>query len=273
MYVYVVPEPGQENKVCKKIESMDGVYVTAATPNEIIIKLDNPPATQADRTRLENKFKKTSGVLRVTLVLKHLKIEDVSLHESLRINRCGLFFDIDSTLTQGSPGTIHHKIESIFQKIVDKGIRIFFATGRSIPDLTNLIKQYPVESYAIAENGGIILGFGSNGYIEFGEKKEPNKVLDYLRTKYGTPEDMRQGMRLTEVIFLQQDISKRHLDAAIKATKAKVDVHPSKNSYHISKEGINKGTAMLELCKLLHFDNQMVIAVGDADMDIPETWA
>ncbi len=138
-----------------------------------------------------------------------------------------------------------------------------------MPDLSNLIQKYPVENYAIAENGGIFLGFGSKGYFEFGEKKEPNKVLEYLQTKHSIPEDMKQGIRLTEVIFLQKDVPLKRLNAAIKSTKAKVSIHPSKNSYHLSKTGINKGTAMLELCKLLHFNNRMVIAVGDADMDIP----
>ena len=269
MYVHVAPNPGQENKVRKKIELMSGTSVTVSNPNEIIVKLDKCPANQASVTRLENKFKQIRGVLRVTPVLPHLNVEDVSLRESFRTNRCVMFFDIDSTLTQGKPGTIHHKIKPIFQKIKDKGINIFLATGRSMPDLADIVRKYPVQRYAIAENGGIILGFGSDNYIEFGDKKEPDKVLNYIRVKYGTPEDMDQGTRLTEVIFLTGDISKKRLDKAIKTTRAKVDVHTSKNSYHISKRGINKGTAMLELCTRLHFDNQMVIAIGDADMDIP----
>ena len=173
-----------------------------------------------------------------------------------------LFFDIDSTLTQGSPGTIHHKIRLIIEKIRDKGIYIFLATGRSMPDLTDLIARYLVERYAVAENGGIILWFGHDNYIEFGERMEPDKVLEYLRVKYGTPEDMRQGKRLTEVIFLKNKVSKRRLCAAIRATRAEVDIHPSNNSYHVSKKNINKGTAMLELCTRLHLGSQKVIVVG-----------
>ena len=269
MFVFVVSEPGKETKVVKKIETKKLGTITAINSHEIIVKIDKTPKNKSKITKLENEFQGISGVLRVALVLPHLNVADVSLHEALRTNRCGFFFDIDSTLTQGGPGTIHHKIEDIFNKIVDKGIRIFFATGRSMPDLSNLIQKYPVESYAIAENGGILLGFGSQGYLEFGDKKEPNKVLDYLRIKNGTPEDMKQGIRLTEVIFLQKNVTTKQLGTAIKTKKAQVDIHPSKNSYHISKKGINKGTAMLELCKLLHFNNQLVIAVGDADMDIP----
>lgn len=138
-----------------------------------------------------------------------------------------------------------------------------------MPDLCTLIQGYPVESYAIAENGGLILGFGQHGYLEFGDRREPDKVLEHMNKKYDEIEDMPQGMRLTEVILRQDNVSKRRLDAAIKATKAKVDVHPSRNSYHISKRNIDKGTAMLELCERLNIGNRMIIAIGDADMDIP----
>ena len=268
MFVFVVTEPGKESEVIRKIKAKKLGPITAIDSNEIVIKIDKPPKSKAANTKLEKEFKIINGVLRVSLILGYLNVKDVRLAEALRTNKCAFFFDIDSTLTQGNPRTIHHKIDQIFNKIVDKGIRIFFATGRSMPDLLNLIKEYPVEYYAIAENGGIILGFGPKGYFEFGEKKEPNKVLEYLQTKYQICEDMRQGIRFTEVIFLQKDITRDRLDDAIKKTKADVTVHPSKNSHHISKNGINKGTAMLELCKTLHFNN-MVIGVGDSDMDIP----
>ena len=269
MFVFVVAEPEKEPNVIKKIEAKKLGPITAVDSNNIVVKIDNPPKSKTKKNELENKFKTIKGVLRVSLIHPYLNVIDVSLQEALRTNRCGFFFDIDSTLTQGDPGTINHKIENIFDKMADKGIWMFFVTGRSMPDLRDLIQNYPVEKYAIAENGGIILGFGPKGYLEFGERKEPDKVLHYLQTKYRIPEDMKQNMRLTEVIFLQKDVLPKRLNAAIKATKAKVTIHPSKNSYHISKTGINKGTAMLELCNLLHFNNRMVIAVGDADMDIP----
>lgn len=70
-----------------------------------------------------------------------------------------LFFDIDSTLTQGGPGTIHPGIKAMFDEITDRGIRIFFATERSMYDLCTLVQKYSVESYAIAENGGDNSGF------------------------------------------------------------------------------------------------------------------
>lgn len=268
LFVFVVAEPGKEGRTIKKIEALGLGLVSASNSNQIIVDIDKTPKGRSGRTRLEAKFKGISGVLRAELVSPHVRA-DIKLKEALRTNSCGIFFDIDGTLTQGDPGTVNHKIKHMFDKIVDKGIRIFFVTGRSMPDLSDLMRDYKIGRYAIAENGGLLLGFGPDGYVEFGDRKEPDKVLEYLQVKYGTPEDMRQDMRLTEVIFLKKDVTVRRLETAVKAQKASVDIHASKNSYHVSKKGINKGTAMLELCRRIRFGNRMMISVGDADMDIP----
>ena len=80
---------------------------------------------------------------------------------------------------------------------------------------------------------------------------------------------MDQADRFTEVVFLQDDVTREQITKAKKNSGAKIDVHPSKNSYHISKQNINKGTAILELATLKHWGDDYRIAVGDADMDIP----
>ncbi len=126
MFVFVVAELGKESNVIKKIEAKKLGPITAVDSNEIVVKIDNPPKSKAKKNELEKGFETIRGVLRVNLVPSYLNVADVSLQEALRTNRCGFFFDIDSTLTQGGPaGTIHHKIETIFNKMVDKGIRIF----------------------------------------------------------------------------------------------------------------------------------------------------
>ena len=79
---------------------------------------------------------------------------------------------------------------------------------------------------------------------------------------------MDQADRFTEV-FLQDDVTREQITKAEKNSGAKIDVHPSKDSHHISKHGINKGTAILELATLKHWGDDYRIAVGDADMDIP----
>ena len=105
--------------------------------------------------------------------------------------------------------------------------------------------------------------------IEFGDKTEPNKILKYLQKKYQIKEDMKQGERVTEIIFLQSDVTQANIDEAIKATGAKISIHQSQNSYHISKQDVNKGSAILELANRLKWNNSYKIAVGDSQMDVP----
>ena len=135
--------------------------------------------------------------------------------------------------------------------------------------MTQIVSNNPIQKTSIAENGGIILGFMLEGYAEVGDKTEPNKVLDYLQKKYKIKEDMKQGERITEVIFLQSDVSSKQLNEAIKKTGAKVSIHKSQNSYHVSKKGVDKGSAILELGKRLKWGNAYKIAVGDSQMDVP----
>ena len=78
---------------------------------------------------------------------------------------------------------------------------------------------------------------------------------------------MDQDDRFT-VEFLQDDVTKKQISKAEKNSEAKIDVHPSKNSYHISKQNIYKGTTILELATLKQWEDDYKIA-GDADMDIP----
>ena len=136
-------------------------------------------------------------------------------------------------------------------------------------ELAKLTQRYKVSENCIAENGGIILGLTSDNYYEFGDISDPRKVRNYLWTEYGVGEDMDQADRFTEVVFLQDEVTPDQIREAKKQTGAKVDIHASKNSYHVSKKGINKGSAILELATRKHWGNDFLMAVGDADMDIP----
>jgi len=270
LFIYIETETDSANSVVTELEKLNHtVALSSRHDDAVIIKINNEPKTEKKLRELITKDNSISGVTKVTAVPKHLNVREVELEQSLRTNKCRFVFDVDSTLTHGDPGTIHPEVEDILQKINERGIRIYFATGRSMYDLNILVQSYPVEKYSICENGGMLLGFPPDNYFEFGKKAEPQKVLDYLQSKYRVKEDMAQGERFTEVIFLQKDVTRKQIDEAIRAKSARVDVHASKNSYHISKHKVNKGTAMLEVAKRLHWKKTMIIAVGDADMDIP----
>lgn len=247
-------------KAIKKVAN-----ITANEPGRIIVT----PHHKTSKEKAVDAISKIDGVLDVITIDPHLKRKGTKIEDAFRTNYCVLFFDVDSTLTRGGSGTIHPKIMHVFDRLRDRGIWIFFVTGRAIDDATALAKEYKVSRHAIAENGGIVTGFGDKGYHMLGDKQEPNKVLRYLKTKYGIREDMDQGIRITEVIFKHEDVDEGKIKNAIRSSKAHVDIHSSKNAYHISKRGIDKGSAMLWLARELRLGEHMLVAVGDADMDIP----
>jgi len=267
LFYHIITKPTKKSSIENAIKKTKLTITVTATDSLIIVKIKERSPEVRNIKKILKKFKK--DIITVTPVRRYLKVKDVEVKEALRTNKCRFVFDVDSTLTKGNPGTIHPIIESIFQNMNDKGIFIYLATGRSMPDLVELIKKYPIEKYSIAENGGIILGFPPENYLEFGHKTEPKKVLEYLQAVHEVKEDMKQGERFTEVIFLKSDVTRQQIEEAKSETGAKIDVHESKNSYHISESDINKGSAVLELGKKIHWGNTMIIAVGDADMDIP----
>ena len=179
------------------------------------------------------------------------------------------FFDIDSTLTRGN-GVINKRIREIFDKMKNDNMRIYLVSGRSIPQIIKDMNEFETEPYGIAENGGIIIGIGSKGEFQFGDRQEPDILDAYLKSNCPKiKEDIKQGFRKTERIYLQT-ISRTNLGNYITKSKAKIDVHASKNSYHVCKKNVNKGTAVEKFtCDMKFGPNDIIIAVGDADMDVP----
>ncbi len=149
---------------------------------------------------------------------------------------------------------------------------VYFCTGRASQDVKKLIKMYKTSPYGIAENGGIIIN-SSLVNEKYGDRTEPDKLLNYLSIEnIDYVLDSNQQSRKTEYVINKNSISKTRLSTAIKKSKSSVEVHASKNTYHISKKGINKGTAMEYLAgeEELGLDSlHEVIAVGDSGLDVP----
>jgi len=268
--LFISVKKGQYTNVLAKIKKKKLIIATAnRTLNQIVLNYNNLKPRSNKFKIIKSTIDKMTGVESAVVIKGYLKAKNANMKESLSNNTCRLVFDIDSTITRGgSMSTIHPSISPMFQEIQDKGIWIYAATGRSVYDLIEITHNNPIQKTSIAENGGIILGFNSEGYIEYGNKTEPNKILTYLQKRYKIKEDMKQGERITEVIFLKSDVTLKQIQEAEKATKAKITIHQSQNLYHISKAGVNKGSAILELGKRLKWGNVFKIAIGDSQMDV-----
>ncbi|RNJ79806.1 MAG: HAD family phosphatase [Nitrosopumilus sp. B06] len=182
---------------------------------------------------------------------------------------CHFFFDVDSTLTEGD-GVIQNKVRGIFAQMKNDECRVYLASGRDVDQLGKDIKDLGAERRAIAENGGILIGVGPDGQKNIGNKKHPDTVSAYMRQHCKKiKEDIGQGVRETERIFKATIPEKKFLEY-VKKSRANVSVLASKNSYHVTEKNINKGHALERLKNHLKFGtHDLVIAVGDSDLDVP----
>ena len=219
---------------------------------------------QADN--LKRKYEQINNVIESSII----QTEEEDFKSNIIDKTCHFFFDVDSTLTEGPPGTIRHDVRSIFNKLKNAGFYIYLASGRSEPQLQEDMDELDVNPYGIAESGGIIIKGKANRKI-MADNTEPNNAFAYMRRKYRNKikEDVKQGPRVTEKIVLST-MTKRDFKKCVKKSKAKVEVHDSKTAYHISNKNINKGAAIHELARYLHWgDNDVIVAVGDSGLDVP----
>ena len=69
-----------------------------------------------------------------------------------------IFIDLDGTL-KDSNQRISINNKKIFEKLADKGVRVVFATGRSLKYSMSLSKQFSASSYIISSNGAEIYNY------------------------------------------------------------------------------------------------------------------
>ncbi len=264
-----VPKSKQTG-VIKRISDFKETNFIRQTDDKIIVQLKNPVPFEdkGEIRKVETKYN-VEGVDKV--IISPVKAEKGSSEIKIKRKRCHCFFDIDSTLTKGD-GTINAKVRTVFDEMKDNGFHIYFVSGRNIPTVRGDMNDFGTEPYGIAENGGVIIGLGKDGEYLHGDRTEPDKVLAYLFSNCnGVKEDIKQGFRKTEVI-LQNNVDEDKIRNYIKKSKAMVDCHASKTAYHITEYKKNKGTAVEKLISELRLKPNsldVIMAIGDADMDVP----
>ena len=270
MKIILEVDDAEHKSVIKKISKFEETNQTRQTHGKIIVLLKEPiPYENKSKIREIANLYNVKGVK--TVIVSPVKAEKGSTEIKIRNKRCHCFFDIDSTLTRGD-GTINGKVRKIFAKMKDAGFRIYFVSGRNTPQVRQDMIDFATEPYGIAENGGVILGFGENNEFLFGDRTEPDKALSYLLENCKkVKEDIKQGLRKTEVIIINNTDEKRIMQY-IKKSTAMVDCNASKTSYHISERGKHKGSAVekfISEMRLKPGELDMIIAAGDSDIDAP----
>lgn len=272
MRIYLSVKPTKQNSVLRKVRKFTKIVKRAEIfSNNKIVVLLRPFSTTDTKQINELKKKFTVDGIIGKPIIGGVYPEKEDISENIFNRNIHFFFDIDSTLTDGPPGILDRKVRPLFNKMQnDNGYRIYLASGRTLPQVIDDIADLNVEPYAIAESGGIIIGIGTKGIVLHGDRTEPDKLLTYLKQHFRKNlEDVLSRYRLTERIFKNTLDESKFREYATRA-KAKVDIHASKTSYHVSKEKINKGSALKKLTHDVRFgDRDYVIVVGDSGLDVP----
>ena len=190
-----------------------------------------------------------------------------STNNDISLNNCRFIFDIDGTLSSDK-FSLDRGLNEIFKKMKDKGFWIHFATGRSDGDLRDLINKYNVEQQGISENGGVVI-LSETTDKAFGNRTcGPDQTFRCLKMQFESKivQDMEQGSRRSEVI-IKTNLKQSKLEKCAKNNNTVILA--SKTSFHIAEKGVDKGSAIKWLNEKRNWGNDLLIAVGDSDLDVP----
>lgn len=258
----------KETKMFSRIDSFERDVVVLQTPNQKRI-------TNLYKRSIKNALSGIPTIAHFTIYLApiYLGLGTPASAAVDVVRLTHLFFDIDSTLTHPGVKILDRGVKSVFAKFRKQNCSVYFCTGRADHEVRELMKMYKTDDYGIAENGGIIINSALPA-CKFGDRTEPDNLIAYMNnSQIPYCLDPDQQTRKTEYVITKESIKRSRLDKAVKDSGARVSIHESKNTYHVGKAGVDKGTAMVYLTGPdeleLDRDAHLIVAVGDSDLDMP----
>ena len=210
-----------------------------------------------------------------------------------------VFTDLDGTLTK-EHGKIDIVNKPIIVKLTSIGIPVVLSTGRPLPYVIPLCKQFGLSNYVITSNGAEVYNIKAKKVIyQSIISKENIEKLDNLIKKYkmlfmansitkrytnktdvlgfvnvnsllDINEDLSQvvveSLDLQDMMVFRKDLEK---ETTLKvANKTKHIVEGKLLYYDITNKDSSKGEAIKTLCKHLNIDIQRTMAIGDSINDV-----
>lgn len=206
--------------------------------------------------------------------------------------------DMDGTLLNGEH-RVSERSKNIIKTIIEKGVKVFLASGRPYPDIQYFKKSLGLNSYSISSNGAVVhdeqgkeimyyslekellsellnLPFGNlhrnlytrnSWYVEVALKEllEFHKESGFAFQQISNLAEKNDG-NATKLFFL--DESEKSILDFEKKLKAKFEDRVSitlstPNCLEIMKKGVNKGRAVKDTMQKLGIPLEEVIAFGD----------
>lgn len=175
--------------------------------------------------------------------------------------------DIDGTLTENGCGMVYLDGIAALRYLEYLGYKVIYVTGRSSIEAYILAVFGGTTRLAVGENGGVITT-APNEHILLAKKQNCLRGYEILKKNIENVEMKPVFTRLTEVVLFRTfDIHEG--SKILEENDLDLRLNDSKYAYHINEKGIDKGRGLLEALKILNFDVQETVAIGDSETDLP----
>ncbi len=210
-----------------------------------------------------------------------------------------VFTDLDSTLTK-EKGKIDIKNKIIFEKLKNIGIPVVINTGRPLPYIIPICKQFMTSNYVISSNGAEIYNISAKKIIfrdviskdnlkkldEFVKKYDLFFMANSIDKRYTNKDDSLGFVKIDSLDDIEEDISQVVLESydiesmkkLRKSVEDETDLKIANKTKHITKNKllyydvvnntVSKGNALKKLCDYLGIESDRAMAIGDSDNDI-----
>lgn len=190
--------------------------------------------------------------------------------------------DIDGTLT-GTNGRGHSReLLPLLQRLMAPGLRIGLVTGRETLTAKAVHRIFDLNGPIIGENGAQLIlnpreDEGSSFVVGGLAKRQKRTIVRRLTerdllTRFFIDGEKRFLLTLYPREFPRHNphdlpLLSQSIIEALQSMSAEIEISHSSAAIDISARGVNKGTAIQLLCRMLHVELSAVAFVGDSPND------
>ena len=173
--------------------------------------------------------------------------------------------DVDGTITDGKRRVCHSALDAL-RKAEDAGIPVIIATGNISHFTYAVATLVGTTGGMVCENGGVIYkdGYNDNRVIVLGDISKAQKAYDFLLERFG--DDIPFKIVEDSEICFYKNMDSEPLKELLKDFD--VEVYDSGFALHLTDPEVDKGTGLVELAKLLDYNIDNMMCIGDSENDI-----
>lgn len=183
-----------------------------------------------------------------------------------RLKLRALAVDVDGTITENG-GSLNLDAVSALRWMEKLGVRVVLASGRGAWEMYALAVYAGTTRVVVGENGGVV-AVSPVDMALLSDKSRCLEAYEVLSKELGELVLRPVIPRFTEVVLERTfDVEKGR--EVLRRHGLPVAINDSKYAYHLTKEGVNKGTGLKVALQHLSIKPAETVAVGDSETDVP----